>query len=240
MIRKTIASIFLIFMLFLVTISCRTLKPYELQVQKKNIIGLPTLKPQINIQSFYDKIIQGIIFSDKTVEYETLGDRIFDSIVDIKIKYYPDKRVEDILKIYLGEVKTNISNSDQSPEGLIQLDLIYFKERRNIVLVIFNTWTLFMTTLLGVPATSVTTIMEIKITIRDVNNQILKSYSGKGKGKGTAFVAMYWGYGEDAWRKSAIVAFKKSMDIIKSQIAKDQKQLILKLNASKFYVPANR
>ena len=69
--------------------------------------------------------------------------------------------------------------------------------------------------------------MEIEVTFYNSHQEIIGKY--KSDGKGVGFVAMYWGYGEEAWRKSSINAFKNGIEMIKDQIQADSKKLNEKL-----------
>lgn len=230
------------FILFLVIIpilfSCRTIKPDALKAYGNKSMNLPQMTPQINIQSFYYEIIIGTLYTTEQIEYIPLGDRMIISEDKYILKWYEDKRISDLAQYYVSDVKTNIIDSTDTRQfGYIQLDLISYEKHRMLPLTIVAASTLFSICLVGFPASAVNINMGIRLTLRDANYNIIKSYEGYGKG--TAFLSMYWGYGDDEYRKANLDAFKEAMNICKLKIKEDRDYIINKLNTNKYFINTN-
>ncbi len=215
----------------MILISCRTIKPSDFVVKDTTPALLPTLEPEANMDNLENVISSGNIKITGIIEYTKATYSLVKVDYDLTLEYIPEKRIYDILKVYASEVKNNIIDTTSQPYGSIQLDLISFNEKRNIFLTFFSLWTLCVPSLIGIPISSIKTELEIQITICDINKNVIKKY--KGAGTGLSYIAMYWGYGEDAWRKSAIEAFKDAMKDIRTQIIKDKDELKSKLLKSK-------
>lgn len=143
-------------------------------------------------------------------------------------KFVPEIRVYDIIKLFSKVAYGNGLVARQDYIGSIELELLSFKEKRSIGLTIFSLWTLCVPSLLGVPINNIKTELKIKVSIFNRKGEVIKTYVSDGFGN--AFIAMYWGYGEDAWRKSVINAFNDAFEPINMQIDTDKEFIRLKLN----------
>jgi hypothetical protein len=140
--------------------------------------------------------------------------------------FEPEKRAIDLIKMFSREVYGNELLFPTEYIGKIKLELISFEENRTVNL--FNAWFLFFPSLFGMPVSNSKTYLEIKASIMDNTNKLIKEYSSKGEGK--AFIALYWGYGNDVSRKSAIIAFKEAIGNINKKIEEDKEIIRLKLD----------
>jgi hypothetical protein len=167
----------------------------------------------------------GVFIEDEsfnTIDFNMNPDKYF-----TRVKFIPDERVSDVMKLFSNEFKIGGDNIDTVPIGNIKLEIVSFKEKRNLFFTIFSIWTLCIPSLAGVPINQINSDIELQLTIYNSNNEPIGKYDGKGHG--TAFIAMYWGYGGDAWRKSALVAVSNAMTMAKSEIDKDKDRLIHEL-----------
>ena len=133
----------------------------------------------------------------------------------------------DIIKLFSKEVYGNDHKIDNSYLGSVNLELVSFKQKRSFGLSVLSIWTLCVPSLVGFPINNIKTSLELKITIYNKDFEEIKSYNTKGKGN--AFVAMYWGYGEDVRRKSLINTFHNTFEIFEKQIIEDIEFINLKL-----------
>jgi len=223
-------KLLLIFTLFMILAGCKTIKLSDYNVKNSSPILLPNLEPQADMYNLQNVISKGYIQITSDVEYQYIYD-LKNVDYNLKIKYFPEQRIYDIIRLFANEVKYNIVDTSSETKGSIQLNLISFKERKNLPLCFFSVWIMGYPCLLGVPFTYYTTKITAQITIYDKNNIEIKKYDGTGKG--VAFMAMYWGYGHDTRRKSAIEAFKNVMINIIFQINNDKTELMTKLNEIK-------
>ena len=143
-----------------------------------------------------------------------------------KATFIQEERVNDFVKLVSSEMKRT-AESDSTMNGNIQVELLSFKEKRNALLTFFSAWSLCIPALIGAPITCVKTTLELQVTIYNKENQNIGIY--KAKGIGRAWIAMYWGYGSDCWRKSSLLALKNVMDKIKADIEKDRESINTKL-----------
>lgn len=199
----------------------------EFIVSDTNHLSIPALIPQADLDNLRSHTSYGGIKVTGNIEYTRLPVHFVKVDYDLNFEYVPEKRVNDILKIFAYDVRNNINNADSIAHGSIQLELINNKEKKSFLLTFFSIWTLCMPSLIGVPVTSIKTELEIRASIFDSKNNFIGKYDAKGLGR--SYVAMYWGYGEDAERKSNIIAFKNAMASIKTQINNDKQALIEKL-----------
>ncbi len=112
-----------------------------------------------------------------------------------KADFKTDQRVDDLIQLFSNEMKSGIATSDSIMNGSVHLELLSFREKRSTPLLFLSAWTLCSSALIGIPLTNVTTSLEIQLTIYNNKDQIAGKYTGKGKG--TAWIALYWGYGKD-------------------------------------------
>lgn len=213
---------FLLF-LFIILLGCKSIKPKELAVIENNPILLPALEPEADIDNLRRQISSGDFEKPEGTE----SDKPSSNLITLDEELIIQKRINDILKIFGSEVKKNINNRNSLPYGKILLELLDFKGRENKPLLFFSLWTLCGPTILGFPFTYIKTELTCQVSILDSQNKLIGKYIANGKG--TTFIAMYWGYGKDAWRKSNMIAFKKAMVSIKNQMRNDSQLLTEKL-----------
>lgn len=231
--------------------SCRTIKEIDFIASENSPwTELPSLEATVDFDSLSRKISYGKIKVSgyynaviKVKEHEERTDSIHVIIEDegfsenmhrenpeyyrTEVVFVPEVRVYDIIKLFSKEVYGNGTKNDTNYVGSVDLELLSFNDKKSIGLVIFSIWTFCVPSLVGVPINKVKTDLEIKVSVLDKNNLPIKSYTAKGNGN--AFIALYWGYGEDAWRKSAINAFHDAFQSINLQIKADKELLRLKL-----------
>lgn len=221
-IRK-IKNISICFILSILFISCRTIKHDDYIVQDNTPILLPSLEPVVYIDNIKEKISRGRVNISENIEVEKLTTHMYGVNSDISIKYIPDKRIIDIIKAFSNDIKRNIIDTNLKTIGSIHLNIMSFKEAKSNGLMFLSAWLFFTPNLLGFPLSEIKTDMIIQIQIKDSNDKTIKTYESKGAGK--SYIAMYWGYGEDAQRKSTILAFQDAMSNIKLQILNDKNEL---------------
>lgn len=133
--------------------------------------------------------------------------------------YSSDQRINDLLKLFVTEMEFSVYGNDSAYQGMALMEIMYFAESRDPFFSIISPITAFIPNLLGMPFGNVMTDIEVSITIKDFNNNKLKTYIGKGYAN--TYIGLYWSYGGDAKRKSAMVAFKEAMQEIKIKAITD-------------------
>ncbi|OFY71449.1 MAG: hypothetical protein A3G23_11555 [Bacteroidetes bacterium RIFCSPLOWO2_12_FULL_37_12] len=173
----------------------------------------------LKITEYFDSL--RIIIEDPNFKEKEA--KMYPELYYTNVQYSPDERVNDMIKMFSNEINENISQTATENNGTIQLKLLSFKERNNPLLIFFSIWTLCVPTLIGIPLNNINTTLEIQVTISNLRNETLGTY--KANGYGNTFIAMYWGYGSDAHRKSALAAFADAMTTIKEQIRNNKTEL---------------
>jgi len=162
------------------------------------------------------------IHSVKKTKYENDYDNKNDNIYHTKAIYKSGKKTLDIIKLFSKEVYGDNFNASDKYSGKIKLQLIYFDEKKKVIFL--NAYLMFIPALFGVPVSLSKTRIKIKVSIIDNNNSIIKEYISTGHGK--SYIALYWGYGNDVSRRSAMLAFKDAFQVIKQQISEDKEKII--------------
>ena len=131
-----------------------------------------------------------------------------------------DARVGDALKAYSIFINDQICDTNRVKEyGKAKIGVVSYKEKKHAAWTFFSMWTICSINLLGFPLREVSTELEVNISIFDNKGNFVKNYIGKGKG--LAYLAMYWGYGEDVRRKASLDAFKMAFTKIQNEITND-------------------
>lgn len=131
-----------------------------------------------------------------------------------------DARVGDALKAYSIFINDQICDTNRVKEyGKAKIGIVSYKEKKNAFWTFVSVWTLCSVNFLGFPLREVSTELEVNISIIDNQGNFVKNYIGKGKG--LAYLAMYWGYGEDVRRKASLDAFNMAFTKIQNEITND-------------------
>ncbi|MCB0408755.1 MAG: hypothetical protein KDD29_00960 [Flavobacteriales bacterium] len=131
-----------------------------------------------------------------------------------------DARVGDALKSYSIFINDQICDSNRTNEyGKALIGVVSYKEKKNAIWTFASIWTLCTINFFGFPLREVITELEINVSIIDNKGNFIKNYFGKGNG--IAYLAMYWGYGEDVRRKASLDAFTEAFTEIQNNITKD-------------------
>lgn len=231
----------------LLVCSCRTLKERDFTVNESLPTIIPPLEGRVDLYNlkqnisfgtvklsgYYNGIMKVPQESDSVIiiiedpNFNKRDQRMNPDIYYTKAEYKPDARINDIIRLFAKEVNGSSSQQDTLKRGTIQLEILSYKEKKNVLLTIFSIWTLCVPTLIGVPLNSINSSVDIQVTIFNQQKQSIGKF--KASGNGTAYIAMYWGYGSDAHRKSAMIAFSDAMVSIKEQIKNNKNQLTSEL-----------
>ncbi len=219
--------------------SCKTIKERDFSIDKPISKIVPPLRGSIDIANLKKLISYGSLrvsgyydgYYKINKDFDTISVLVIDPTIrnselrtnperyETRVTFSEDKRVSDIIKLFSKEVYGDSTASGNSTFGDIEFELISFKEKKNPLLAFFSIWTLCIPSLVGVPVNYIKTSLEIEVKITD--KEKARAFKYKAKAKGIAFIAMYWGYGDDAVRKSNLSAYKNAMKSIKTQIQND-------------------
>lgn len=217
-------------LILLVLSSCKVIKQRDFILAEKPAKKLLYVLPAADDLTFTQYITKenGVLSNQdyyNGIKIENLGHRYSFNINTT------DSRVTDALKLYSIFVNDNICEINQEKNyGKALIGIVSYKERKNAAWTFFSMWTLCSINFLGFPLREVSTELEINISIYDNQGNFIKNYIGKGKG--LAYLAMYWGYGEDVRRKASLDAFRQALTEIKGKMILEIDYLNEKLSKS--------
>jgi hypothetical protein len=226
-ITKNTRFVLSLILILLLSTGCRTVKLANYDLPDPNPIGLPRLLAEVDIPNMQyeavsrDSVLMGDVMVTKVYNH---SDTTMDFLPLVEI--FP-ARVYEIVELYGTDVNNNINGTDTIPYGIIKLEILGFEEVDNKPLKFLSAWTLCLTCVLGIPMTHTTTSMELRVSIVDGQNNLIKRYYGTGAGK--AYMAFYWGYGKDLKKKSNLLAYEEAMGSIMEMLRNDQDFLQSKL-----------
>lgn len=211
--------------------SCATIKQSDFLLQEKK----PTRKllyvvPQADDLTFTQYITKenGVLSNQdyyNGFKIEDMGHRYSFNIET------RDARVSDALKAYSIFIHDRICDTNRTKEyGKALVGIVSYKEKKNALWTFISIWSLCTINLVGFPLREVNTEVELNISILDQQGNFVRNYIGKGKG--LAYLAMYWGYGEDVRRKASLDAFRQAFTEIEKNILNDLDYLNEKLSQS--------
>jgi len=153
-----------------------------------------------------------------------------------------DKKLEDManatvitsgdqMKLFSKEVEENLTDPYGDKYGYIIMKQNLIKWKMGIGWALLQGFTAAVPGLFGVPYGGTKYEYEVEFRIMDSQNRLIGKYSAIGKG--SAKVALYWGYsGQNAGRKAYVDALNDAFDKIRPQIQADAARLNEKLLAS--------
>lgn len=131
-------------------------------------------------------------------------DRFYDSIPVLDIS---KDRCLDIIEV-IGHELPDLYPEDFGDKKL-RFKITGYHEKSNLPLKIFTAWSLGIPCLLGIPANSVSNFIEIKTEWLDESGKLISS--NLSQGDCTTYIALYWGFGSDARKRSVMLAAKRAL-----------------------------
>lgn len=150
-----------------------------------------------------------------------------------------DKKIEDMMnatvitssdqmKIFSKEVEENLTDPYGDKYGFVVMKQNIIKVNMGIGWALLQGFTGAVPLLFGVPSGGWRYKIEVELRFMDSQNKLIGKYSAIGKG--SAKVAMYWGYsGLNAMRKAYVDAINDAFNQIRPQILVDATRLNEKL-----------
>lgn len=218
---------FLLLALVIIFSACKTLDPLESYTFKKENLKLPFLIPEADLNNINLAMHYNQTASTEGPKYNELS--FFDKYknYDQELAFKKEQRINDVLRFYMLELEKHMEIDTTNPIGKIQLRIIDFKEKRKPALMMANLYLLGIPSLFGVPFNIIDIYIEINLNIASVNGEIKDIYLGKGYARET--MAMYWGYGADAYRSATLKAFRSALSEAMDKIHANQKNILEKL-----------
>jgi hypothetical protein len=221
--------------------SCRTIRVSDLQPGSPLSQTLPTLEPQIDMNSFHMAYTFGSTlglgmqdgWGPPPYPEPWLG--TFGGMVAL-----PDRRIQDARVLFDREVRENITDRGRDYKGFL-VCRIPFGETRvgGWGWLVLSSLTLTVPNWFGMPFYNYRTELQLEVEVRNCKDELLGIYSGYGLGRTP--VALWHGYAsgsynfvtghEPAARKSNIDAFKLAMEEVKLGLQRDARFLRAELEA---------
>lgn len=229
--------------------SCLTIKESDLVSDMSALPDLnKSLEPSVDLNNLSNKISYGKLrisgHYNGVVKLEQRADSIdlliyddnFDRTSYLEnpdqysstVEYVPEIRIYDLITLFSNDIYGEDYSRDTSFGGRIELELTEFRDRKNIPLALISICTMGVPSLVGFPFGSIKTTLTLKLSIFNSQNELVSVYTAEGKG--SAFIAMYWGYGDDVRRKSLIRAYRNAMFTIGKEIETDKELINSKLS----------
>lgn len=212
----------LIWILIIVLISsgCMTLKQKDYLIESDSEAYLPNLMLTADWQNLKRTIKSGHEKVEGDINHSGILNDIVIHHYDLRHRKVPDARIFDALRVFAYEMKGNIADTTASfYEGSISFAVDSFDVKWSKGLAFLSVYLLGVPQLVGIPANVVKTNTTVTITFRDDRGNVLKNYQASGFG--LARIGMYWAYGEDGWRISAVEAFREAISEITWKARKD-------------------
>ncbi|PLX25426.1 MAG: hypothetical protein C0599_00575 [Salinivirgaceae bacterium] len=204
-------------------VACQTLEPLENYTFKKEKLQLPYLIPEADLNNINLAMHYNETASTEAPKYTELSYFNIYKNYDMEFRFRKEPRVNDLVRFYLLELKKNMVLDTANSYGKVQLRIIEFKEKRNNGLMFANLYLMGIPSLFGVPFNIIDIYMQINLNITDINGDIKEIYLGDGYAR--EHMAMYWGYGADAYRSATINAFREALYEALSKLESDQKNI---------------
>jgi len=199
--------------------SCRTMEFSSLNYSSTLDKKLPPLEPDFNLDSFgpdyidlYD--IPNIIISGRPNVEHVVRDITIEHTIALDTRKIFEREVIHNITLRTGKTKGYAVCSKGSRSKGIKS---YFNPIASVL-------TLGVANLFGMTAAVHTDELEIIVDIFNIENEIVASYAGLGKGE--AKVKMYTGYNvRDAKRMAHARAFVNALEVVKFQIQEDHQKV---------------
>lgn len=198
-----------------------------------NLVALPPLEPQIDVESFETAYpLSGTIVRGSVGAFgaPALGGVVSAGSFSGVKSERKDIRLQDTAIIFERDVRNNIClTGDVSAGYAICKIAAAATNSGGLGYAFLSGCTLGLLNLCGMPAAVSKMDLDVEVELRDIHNNTIGRYQGYGTG--TAYWAAWWGYDSASFtRVSNIEAFKMAMQSIKNNINRDAPRLIRKLN----------
>jgi hypothetical protein len=207
--------------------ACKTLAPLESYITKNENLKLPYLIPEADLDNINLAMHYNQTSSTEAPKYRELSYFDINKNYDKELRFRAEPRVNDLVRFFLLELKKNMILDTTNLKGKIQLRIIEFHEKRKTALMMANLYLLGFPSLFGVPFNIIDINMQISLNITDINGDIKEIYLGDGYAR--EHMAMYWGYGADAYRSATLKAFRAALSEATNKMHADQESIMEKL-----------
>jgi hypothetical protein len=118
-------------------------------------------------------------------------------------------RFYELVKVISGVLPEYQPNTQVAFTGYPKFRILEYEENSSLGLKLLAAWTMGIPCLFGMPANSVSTFIRIQTEWMDDSGNMISSHQSQGFNK--TYVAMYWGYGADARKRSNMSAIEEAL-----------------------------
>lgn len=205
-------SLLMVLLSILLFSGCRSFEKYaranfnpsETSPKIKAAIHLPGLKNRVFEQDNFT-IMTNTANIHVTQELN-VGDTAFPDAYNIDINPTRFFELAKVLSSILPEFQ---SDTNISSVGYYRFTILEYSEKSSMGLKSLAAFTIGMPCLLGMPANSVSTYVKIQTEWIDDAGEMISSTWSQGYNK--TFIALYWGYGADARKRSNMLAMQEAL-----------------------------
>lgn len=193
-------------------VGCRTFNEYakmepcrsHSSSRIKAAIDLPELKNRVFDE---DSVMLSnghafILVSQHLEDQDTMTDN--SQLLDIS-----PERFMEMVTVISYELKNMKPDTKVSFTGYPRFTILDYQESGSLSLKLLTAFFMGIPCLLGVPANSVSTYVEIQTEWLDDSGKLITSHTSHGYNK--TYMAMYWGYGADARKRSNMLATQEAL-----------------------------
>lgn len=204
--------------LFLASVSCRTLQVRDFHTREAMPVRLPKLGLLVHERSFLEAF-DGAFTREVVINNMVGGPYIPAPWVAYTMT---DQALQDAFRVLGNEVESNINQSSVGMEyGYAKFKLLHYQRRNSgWGWTVASSFTLMIPNMFGMPLRTNRVELELQMEIEDAKGNTIVRYTAPGVGKAT--VAAYHGFtNANAVRKANLLALQDAMSIIKQQLSKD-------------------
>jgi hypothetical protein len=204
---------YLMILLALLTFSgCRSYEKYVRGNFSPNEVS-PKIKAAIHLSGLKNRVFEKDSFMIIT---QTAKIFVTQDFCD-KDSTNPDSNILDInptrfyelVKVISGVLPEYQPNTQVAFTGYPKFRILEYEENSSLGLKLLAAWTMGIPCLFGMPANSVSTFIRIQTEWMDDSGNMISSHQSQGFNK--TYVAMYWGYGADARKRSNMSAIEEAL-----------------------------
>ncbi len=135
---------------------------------------------------------------------------------------FRDRKINDARNLFIRYLENDLLLNQGKSHGSIEIELVYYNHKFNFTPgSVLNVLTLGVGYVLGIPSARKQTEVEIEISIRDRNQEIVGTWFGKGKNN--VYEGLY--YRKLNERESSLLAMKEALESVNAQIMSERERI---------------
>ena len=182
----------------------RNFSPKEVSPKIKAAIHLPGLKNRVFEKDSFMIITQ----TSRILVTQNIYDNDSTDLNSIVLDINPT-RFYEMVKVISSVLPQFQPSTQIDYTGYPEFTILEYEEDSSLGLKLLAAWTMGIPCLFGMPANSVSTFIKIQTAWMDDSGKMISSHWSQGFNK--TYIAMYWGYGADARKRSNMSAMEEAL-----------------------------